>query len=50
MGLLRFKRRQYVEGGPLQLPVIMPRMLCILPVLFVTLLGPATLNVISKSS
>jgi tight adherence protein C len=49
-GEIRLKRRQRAEEKAMQIPVkvIIPLMLCILPVLFIALLGPAILNVISK--
>jgi tight adherence protein C len=49
-GGIRFKRRQRAEEKTMQIPVkvIIPLMLCILPVLFIALLGPAILNVVSK--
>lgn len=51
-GEIRLKRRQRAEEKAMQIPVkvIIPLMLCILPVLFIALLGPAILNVISKFS
>ncbi|HEX9087833.1 MAG TPA: type II secretion system F family protein [Arthrobacter sp.] len=49
-GEIRLKRRQRAEEKAMQIPVkvIIPLMLCILPVLFIALLGPAVLNVINK--
>ena len=43
---MRMKRRQRAEEKAMQIPVkvIFPLMLCILPVLFVVLLGPVVLN------
>lgn len=51
-GEIRLKRRHRAEEKAMQIPVkvIIPLMLCILPVLFIALLGPAILNVISKFS
>lgn len=51
-GEIRLKRHQRAEEKAMQIPVkvIIPLMLCILPVLFIALLGPAILNVISKFS
>jgi tight adherence protein C len=45
---MRVKRRQRAEEKAMQIPVkvIFPLMVCILPVLFIALLGPAALNVI----
>lgn len=49
-GEMRLKRRQRAEEKAMQIPVkvIIPLMLCILPVLFIALLGPAVLNVINQ--
>ncbi|MET4144059.1 type II secretion system F family protein [Arthrobacter sp. UYCo732] len=49
-GEIRLKRRQRAEEKAMQIPVkvIIPLMLCILPVLFIALLGPAVLNVMSQ--
>lgn len=46
---MRLKRRQRAEEKAMQIPVkvIIPLMLCILPVLFIALLGPAVLNVMN---
>ena len=46
---MRLKRRQYAEEKAMQIPVkvVFPLMLCILPVLFIVLLGPATLDIIA---
>lgn len=45
-GEMRLKRRQRAEEKAMKVPVkvIFPLMLCILPVLFIVLLGPAALN------
>jgi tight adherence protein C len=49
---MRLKRRQRAETKAMQIPVkvIFPLMLCILPVLFIVLLGPAILNVLHTFS
>lgn len=49
-GEIRLKRRQRAEEKAMQIPVkvIIPLMLCILPVLFIALLGPAVLNVMNQ--
>jgi tight adherence protein C len=49
---MRLKRRQRAEEKAMQIPVkvVFPLMLCILPVLFIALLGPAVLNVIDTFS
>lgn len=49
-GEIRLKRRQRAEEKAMQIPVkvIIPLMLCILPVLFIALLGPAVLNVMDN--
>lgn len=49
---MRLKRRQRAETKAMQIPVkvIFPLMLCILPVLFIVLLGPAVLNVLHTFS
>jgi tight adherence protein C len=46
---MRLKRRQRAEEKAMQIPVkvIFPLMLCILPVLFIVLLGPAVLDIVS---
>jgi tight adherence protein C len=45
---MRLKRRQRAEEKAMQIPVkvIFPLMLCILPVLFIVLLGPAALDIV----
>lgn len=47
---MRMKRRQRAEEKAMQVPVkvIFPLMLCILPVLFIVLLGPAVLNAMAS--
>jgi tight adherence protein C len=49
---MRMKRRQRAEEKAMQIPVkvIFPLMLCILPVLFIVLLGPAALNLLDTLS
>ena len=49
---MRMKRRQRAEEKAMQIPVkvIFPLMLCILPVLFIVLLGPAALDIIAAFS
>lgn len=49
---MRVKRRQRAEEKAMQIPVkvIFPLMLCILPVLFIVLLGPAALDVMKVFS
>ena len=46
---MRLKRRQRAEEKAMQIPVkvIFPLMLCILPVLFIVLLGPAAVDIMS---
>jgi tight adherence protein C len=46
---MRMKRRQRAEEKAMQIPVkvIFPLMLCILPVLFIVLLGPAVLDIVA---
>ena len=46
---LRIKRRQRAEEKAMQIPikVIFPLMLCILPVLFIVLLGPAAMDIVA---
>ena len=48
-GEMRMKRRQRAEEKAMQIPVkvIFPLMLCILPVLFIVLLGPAVMDIIA---
>ena len=45
---MRIKRRQRAEEKAMEIPVkvIFPLMLCILPVLFIVLLGPAVLDIV----
>ena len=49
---MRLKRRQRAEEKAMQIPVkvIFPLMLCILPCLFIVLLGPAALDIIAAFS
>ncbi|MDX2356290.1 type II secretion system F family protein [Dietzia sp. PP-33] len=49
---LRSKRRQRAEEKAMQIPVkvIFPLMLCILPVLFIVLLGPTAMNMMEAFS
>ncbi|MEO5832010.1 MAG: type II secretion system F family protein [Nakamurella sp.] len=49
---MRVKRRQRAETKAMQIPVkvIFPLMLCILPTLFIVLLGPAALNIMATFS
>ena len=49
---MRIKRRQRAEEKAMQIPVkvIFPLMLCILPVLFIVLLGPAGMDIVEAFS
>ncbi|MCW2802454.1 MAG: secretion system protein [Propionibacteriaceae bacterium] len=49
---MRMKRRQRAEEKAMQIPVkvIFPLMLCILPVLFIVLLGPAAMDIMAAFS
>jgi len=49
---MRLKRRQHAEEKAMQIPVkvIFPLMLCILPVLFIVLLGPAAIDIVHAFS
>jgi tight adherence protein C len=49
---MRMKRRQRAEEKAMQIPVkvIFPLMLCILPVLFIVLLGPAAMDIMKTFS
>jgi tight adherence protein C len=49
---MRLKRRQRAEEKAMQIPVkvIFPLILCILPVLFIVLLGPAVMDIIDTFS
>lgn len=49
---MRLKRRQRAEEKAMQIPVkvIFPLMLCILPVLFIVLLGPAVMDIMKAFS
>ncbi|MBO1755500.1 type II secretion system F family protein [Allobranchiibius sp. CTAmp26] len=49
---MRMKRRQRAEEKAMQIPVkvIFPLMLCILPVLFIVLLGPAVMDIMKAFS
>ncbi|GAA1431999.1 hypothetical protein GCM10009616_20380 [Microlunatus lacustris] len=49
---MRMKRRQRAEEKAMQIPVkvIFPLMLCILPVLFIVLLGPAMMDIVAAFS
>ena len=51
-GEMRLKRRQRAEEKAMQIPVkvIFPLMLCILPVLFIVLLGPAVMDIVKAFS
>ena len=46
---IRLRRRQRAEEKAMQIPVkvLIPLMVCIMPVLFIALLGPAAINVIT---
>jgi tight adherence protein C len=48
-GEMRLKRRQRAEEKAMQIPVkvIFPLMVCILPVLFIVLLGPAVMDIVA---
>jgi tight adherence protein C len=49
---MRLKRRQRAEEKAMQIPVkvVFPLMLCILPVLFIVLLGPAAMDIVKAFS
>ena len=49
---MRLKRRQRAEEKAMKIPVkvIFPLMLCILPVLFIVLLGPAVMDIVAAFS
>ncbi len=49
---MRLKRRQGAEEKAMQIPVkvLFPLMLCILPVLFIVLLGPAAMDIVAAFS
>ncbi|TRW44935.1 type II secretion system F family protein [Georgenia yuyongxinii] len=51
-GEMRLKRRQRAEEKAMQIPVkvIFPLILCILPVLFIVLLGPAVMDIVAAFS
>jgi tight adherence protein C len=51
-GEMRLKRRQRAEEKAMQIPVkvIFPLMLCILPVLFIVLMGPAVMDIVAAFS
>lgn len=51
-GEMRLKRRQRAEEKAMQLPVkvIFPLLLCILPTLFIVLLGPAVMGIVEAFS
>jgi len=51
-GEMRMKRRQRAEEKAMQIPVkvIFPLMLCILPTLFIVLLGPAVMGIVAAFS
>jgi tight adherence protein C len=49
---MRLKRRQRAEEKAMQIPVkvIFPLILCILPTLFIVLLGPAVMDIVATFS
>lgn len=49
---LRTRQRQYAEGQAMKLPVkiLFPMVLCILPVLFIVVLGPAAMRILDQFS
>jgi tight adherence protein C len=51
-GEMRLKRRMRAEEKAMQIPVkvVMPLMFCILPVLFIVLLGPAAMDIVAAFS